>query len=158
MVVCRSSPGPQCGARTADAKPPPLAAVVGIAMVDTELAWELAGTARNHLDTRERNEVYVGIASGEPLRAVTFLLQTIVRAGLAVRADVAPKLLQWVASYENHPDQAHLRRLIGRVLIQPLDPPQGVPAPPVDSAPASIAAAPISVRRRLPYGNRASRC
>jgi hypothetical protein len=93
--------------------------MLGVSMVDTELAWELADTARRHLNAPQRNAVYVGIASGEALWAVSFLLQTIVRAGLAVRADLAPKLLRWVASYEAHPKQAHLRDLIGHVRIQP---------------------------------------
>ena len=88
-------------------------------MVDTELAWELADTARGHLNAPQRNAVYVGIASGEALWAVSFLLQTIVRAGVPVCADLAQKLLRWVASYHDHPKQAHLRHLIGHVRIQP---------------------------------------
>jgi hypothetical protein len=115
-------------------------------MVDTELAWELAGTARGHLDPRQRNDVYVGIAVGDAFWAVTFLLQTIVRAGLAVRADLAPKLLRWVASYDDHPEQAHLRHLIGRVVIQPCDPPRGVPA---STTPGSrIGSTTIAVQQR----------
>jgi hypothetical protein len=88
-------------------------------MVDTELAWELADTARGHLNAPQRDAVYVGIASGEALWAVSFLLQAIVRAGVAVRADLVQKLLRWVASYHDHPKQAHLRYLIGHVRIQP---------------------------------------
>jgi hypothetical protein len=100
-------------------------------MVDTELAWELADAARGHLDTYQRDKVYIGIAVGDVFGTVTFLLQTIVRAGLAVRGDLAPKLLRWIASYDDHPAQAHLRYLIGRVRIQPADPPRGIPASPV---------------------------
>jgi hypothetical protein len=97
-------------------------------MVDTELAWDLADTARGHLDASQRNAVYTGIAAGDSVLPITFLLQTIVRAGLAVRADLAPKLLRWVASYDDHPEQAHLRHLIGRVRIQPIDWPRGASA------------------------------
>ena len=86
---------------------------VGVAMVDTELAWELADAARGHLDARERNKVYIGIAVGDAFWANTFLLQTIVRAGLAVRSGLVPKLLRWVAAYDDHPERAHLRHLIG---------------------------------------------
>jgi hypothetical protein len=100
-------------------------------MVETELAWELADVARGHLDACQRDKVYIGIAVGDAFGTVTFLLQTIVRAGLAVRGDLAPKLLRWIASYDDHPAQAHLRYLIGRVRIQPFDSPRGVSAPPV---------------------------
>jgi hypothetical protein len=125
-------------------------------MVDTDVAWELADTARGHLDACQRNEVYIGIAVGDAFWAVSFLLQTIVRAGLAVRADLARKLLRWVASYDDHPEQAHLRHLIGRVRIQPVDPLGGVPAPPMCSASAAstplgprIGSATIAVQRGL---------
>ena len=100
-------------------------------MVDTELAWELADAARGHLDACQRDRVYINIAADDAFGTVTFLLQTIVRGGLAVRADLAPKLLRWIASYNDHPAQAHLRYLVGRVRIQPSDPPRGVPSPPV---------------------------
>ena len=93
--------------------------MVGVAMVDTEIAWELADAARGHLDARERNKVYIGIAVGDAFLADTFLLQTIVRAGLAVRSGLVPKLLRWVAAYDDHPEQARLRHLIGRIRIQP---------------------------------------
>ena len=99
-------------------------------MVDTELAWQLADTAHGHLDASRRNEVYIAIAVGDAFWAVKFLLQTIVRSELAVRADVEPKLSQWAASYRDHPEQAQLRNLIGRVRVQPFDPPRAVPAPP----------------------------
>ena len=97
--------------------------MVGVPMVDTELAWELADAARGHLDARERNEVYVRIAVGDGFWAVAFLLQTIVRAGLAVRSGLLPKLFRWVTAYDDHPEQAHLRYLVGHIRIQP----QGVP-------------------------------
>jgi hypothetical protein len=99
-------------------------------MVDTELAWELADAAGGHLDARQRDKVYVGIAAGDAFGVVTFLLQTMVRAGLSVRADVAPKLLRWIASYDDHLAQAHLRYLAGRIRIQPFDPAGGVPRAP----------------------------
>jgi len=111
-------------------------------MVDTELVWELVDTARGHLNAPQRNAVYVGIASGEALWAVTFLLQTIVRAGVPVRADLAPKLLRWVASYHDHPKQAHLRHLIGRVRIQPSNPSRGVDAPLMGSGLAMLSGRP----------------
>jgi hypothetical protein len=95
-------------------------------MVDTELAWDLADVARGHLDAGQRDAVYIGIAAGDAFWAVAFLLQTIVRAGLIVRADLMPKLLRWVVAYEYHPEQAHLRHLIGRVRIQRCDPPRAI--------------------------------
>jgi hypothetical protein len=110
-------------------------------MVDTELAWELADTARDHLNARQRNQVYVGIATDEALFAIAFLLQTIVRAGLAVRADMATKLMRWVASYDDHPKQAQLRHLIGRLRIQPSSPPRSASSPPMGSATAASATA-----------------
>ena len=99
-------------------------------MVDTELAWQLADTADGHLDASQRNEVYIAIAVGDAFWAVKFLLQTIVRSELAVHADLVPKLLRWAASYRDHPEQAQLRHLIGRVRVQPFNPPRGVPARP----------------------------
>src|SRR5436190_11122907 len=88
---------------------------------DAELAWDLADIAQGHLDATLRNEIYVAIAVGDAFWAVTVLLRTVVRSELGVRADVLPKLLRWVGSYRDHPAQALLRHLIGRVRIQPVE-------------------------------------
>lgn len=99
-------------------------------MVDTELAWELAETARGHLDARQRNQVYVAIAAGDAFWVTTFLLQKIVRSGLAIRSDTLPNLLRWVGSYRDHPEHGRLRDLIERVTVEPFDPPREVTPPP----------------------------
>jgi hypothetical protein len=91
-------------------------------MSDAELAWELADTARGHLDATQRNEIYMAIAVGEAFWAIRLLLRAVVRFELGVRADLVPKLLGWVTSYRDHPEQGHLRHLIGRVRIQPARP------------------------------------
>jgi hypothetical protein len=101
------------------------------AMVDAELAWELADTAKGHLDANQHNMVYVAIGVGDAFSAATFLLQRIVESGLAVRADLMLKLNRWVTSYRDHPEQARLRDLISRVRIEPFDEPCRVPAPPI---------------------------
>jgi hypothetical protein len=99
-------------------------------MIDAEVAWELADTARGHLDATQRNEIYMAIAVGDAFWAIRLLLRTVVRFELGVRADLVPKLLRWVTSYRDHPEQGHLRHLIGRVRIQPLAPfPRPVPGP-----------------------------
>jgi len=98
--------------------------IVGTPVIAAELAWDLADTVRGHLDGAQRNEIYIAIAVGDTFWAVTILLRTVVRSELAVRADLLPKLLQWVASYRDHPAQGHLRHLIGRVRIQPQAPSQ----------------------------------
>jgi hypothetical protein len=91
-------------------------------MSDAELAWELADTARGHLDATQRNEIYMAIAVGDAFWAIRLLLRTVVRFELGVGADLLPKLLGWVTSYRDHPEQGHLRHLIGRVRIQPVRP------------------------------------
>jgi hypothetical protein len=115
-------------------------------MGDTELAWELADTARGHLNARQRNQVYIGIATDEAFYPVAFLLQTIVRAGLAVRADMATKLMRWVASYDAHPKQAQLRHLIGRLKIQPSSPPRSTSSSPMGSTAAASTTAGAHIR------------
>ena len=115
-------------------------------MVDTELAWELADTARGHLNARQRNQVYIGIATDEAFFAVAFLLQAIVRAGLAVRADMATKLMRWVASYDDHPNQAQLRHLIGRLRIQPSSTPRSASSLPMGSPAAGSTTAGAHIR------------
>ena len=100
-------------------------------MIDAELAWDLADIAQGHLDATQRNEIYVAIAVGDAFWAITLLLRTVVRSKLSVPADLVPKLLRWVGSYRDHPAQALLRHLIGRVRIQPS---LGLPAPQTVSA------------------------
>lgn len=103
-------------------------------MIDVELAWDLADTARGHLDATQRNEIFMAIAVGDAFWAITLLLRTVVRWELGVRADLLPKLLRWVTSYRDHPQQALLRHLIGRVRIQTVEPPQRFAAPQTVSA------------------------
>ena len=91
-------------------------------MSDAEVVWELADTARGHLDVTERNEIYMAIAVGDAFWAIRVLLRTVVRFEIGVRADLLPKLLRWVTAYRDHPEQGHLRHLIGRVRIQPVRP------------------------------------
>jgi hypothetical protein len=90
-------------------------------MIDAELAWDLADIAQGHLDATLGNEIYVAIAVGDAFWAITVLLRTVVRSELGVRADVLPKLLRWVGSYRDHPAQALLRHLIGRVRIESVE-------------------------------------
>jgi hypothetical protein len=98
--------------------------VVGTPVVDAELAWDLADIARSHLDATRRNDIYIAIAVGDAFWAIKLLLSTLVRFELGVRADLLPKLLGLLTSYRDHPDQARLRHLIGRVRIQPVAPPE----------------------------------
>jgi hypothetical protein len=98
-------------------------------MVDTELAWELADTAKVHLNANQRNKVYIAIGVGDTFSAANFLLQTIVRSGVVIRADLMLKLNRWVASYRDHPEQARLRDLIGRLTVEHFDVPREVPVP-----------------------------
>jgi hypothetical protein len=95
----------------------------------TQLAWELAEIAKRHLGPNQRTEVYIAIGVGDVLSAATFLLQTVVRRGVAVRAELMLKLTRWVASYRDHPDEAHLRNLIGRLRVESFTPLSRVPAP-----------------------------
>jgi hypothetical protein len=129
---------------------PPYRARSRPGVVDTELAWQLADTARDHLDMAQRNDVYIAIAVGDAFWAVKFLLQTIVRSELAVHADLAPKLSRWAASYRDHPEHAQLRHLIGRIGIQFFDPPRAVSAPPTVLATTARYRQPI--RRSSTFG------
>src|SRR4051795_8438875 len=93
-------------------------ASIEASVTDDELAWDLADAARGHLDATQRNEVYIAIAVGDSLWAVTLLLRAVVRQKLSVRADLMRKLLWWVTSYRGHPEQAGLLHLIGRVEVE----------------------------------------
>jgi hypothetical protein len=85
----------------------------------SQLAWELAEIAKRHLGPNQRNAVYIAIGVGDVFWAATFLLQTVVRCGVGVRAELMLKLTRWVASYRDHPDELHLRNLIGRLRVEP---------------------------------------
>jgi hypothetical protein len=117
--------------------------IVGTPVMAAELAWDLADTARGHLDTTQRNRIYIAIAVGDTLWAITLLLRTVVGSELGIRADLLPKLLRWVTSYRDHPAQGHLQHLIGRVRIQPLELSQRRPAPQTVSATAARQLQPI---------------
>ena len=100
------------------------------AMVDTELAWELADAAKPCLDRKQRNQVYIAIGVGDVFSAAKFLLQTVVESQVSVGSETLWKLKLWVASYRDHPDEARLRDLIGRVTIDHKVESPRPPAPP----------------------------
>jgi hypothetical protein len=101
-------------------------ASIEASVTDDELAWDLADAARGHLDATQRNEVYIAIAVGDSLWAVTLLLRAVVRRKLSVRAHLMRKLLWWVTSYRGHPEQPGLLHLIGRVEVEPAGAPQAL--------------------------------
>lgn len=105
--------------------------------MDAELAWDLADSTRGHLDATQRNDIYMAIAVGDAFWAVKFLLRTVVMSELGLRADLVPKLLRWVAAYRDHPEQALLAHLIGRVRIRPVHPRPDVAARPTVSGAAA---------------------
>jgi len=98
----------------------------------TGLAWELADVAKPCLDRKQRNQVYIDIGVGDVYSAVKFLLQTVVQSQVSVGSETLGKLNLWVASYRDHPDEARLRDLIGRVTVDHID---ESPRPP-DTPPA----------------------
>jgi len=83
----------------------------------TGLAWDLADAAKPCLDRQQRNKVYIAIGVGDVYSAVKFLLQTVVQSQVSVGSETARKLNLWVASYRDHPDEARLLDLIGRVTV-----------------------------------------
>jgi hypothetical protein len=100
------------------------------AMGVTGLAWELADAAKPCLDRKQRNQVYIDIGVGDVYSAVKFLLQTVVQSQVSVGSETVRKLNLWVASYRDHPDEARLLDLIGRVTVDRIDESPRPPATP----------------------------
>lgn len=91
-------------------------------MDEVRLAWELAAVAHGHLNVVEHNKVYAAIGAGDTFVAIAMLVRKLVAAELAVGSDLAARLSGWLVSYSNHPDECHLRVLIGEMRIA-----QGIP-------------------------------
>jgi hypothetical protein len=100
------------------------------AMGVTGLAWELADAAKPCLDRKQRNQVYIAIGVGDVHSAVKFLLQTVVQSQVSVGSETLRNLNLWVASYRDHPDEARLLDLIGRVTVDQIDESPRPPATP----------------------------
>jgi hypothetical protein len=96
----------------------------------TGLAWELADAAKPCLDRKQRNQVYIAIGVGDVHSAVKFLLQTVVQSQVSVGSETLRNLNLWVASYRDHPDEARLLDLIGRVTVDQIDESPRPPATP----------------------------
>jgi|GEM_PF-1291742 len=84
---------------------------------ETNLAWALAEAAKPHLNTVERNDVFVAIGAGEPFAAICQLLKSIATTRIPVRPDLAQRCRMWLSAYMGHEDERYLRRLIEDFLI-----------------------------------------
>ena len=85
---------------------------------EANLAWALAEAAKPHLNTVERNNVFLAIGAGEPFAAICQLLKSIATKRIPVRPELVQRCRMWLSAYMGHEHERYLRRLIEDFLIQ----------------------------------------
>lgn len=104
---------------------PPSSAPSSRAPDDDALAWELAATARPHLNRTEADGIYIAIGIGEAFIAIEALLTAIVRDQVPLGADLVAIVATWLDCYRGQDAEPRLRRLLSEVKRLP---PQHEPA------------------------------
>ena len=79
---------------------------------EVSLAWGLALAVKPHLDSVERNDIFVTIGAGEPFAAIRELLKWVAVKRIPVGADLVQRCVSWLDVYAGHEDERYLRRLI----------------------------------------------
>jgi hypothetical protein len=79
---------------------------------EANLAWALALAAKPHLDTLQRNYIFVAIGAGETFAAIHTLLKWVAIKRIPMEPDLVRQCIPWLDAYVGHRDERYLRRLI----------------------------------------------
>jgi hypothetical protein len=79
---------------------------------EADLAWTLALAAKPHLNTVERNYIFITIGVGDSFGAISALLSWAAANRIALAPTVARQCASWLDTYAGHADETYLRHLI----------------------------------------------
>ena len=78
----------------------------------SDLAWALIDATRSHLNTLERNYVFVTVGAGDAFAAVHELLKLIAAKRIPLQPNLVMLCRTWLVPYAGHEEYDYLRRLI----------------------------------------------
>ena len=87
------------------------------------LAWSLADTLSGALPDRANHVFYTHLGCGHYRRSIAEALRLAVETGTAIPDSLAAEVANWLDTYDGHPDQKRIARLLTRVTRQPGGPP-----------------------------------
>ena len=88
---------------------------------EADLAWSLITAAKPHLDTRERNHVFVSVGAGDSFSAIRVLLKLIAAKQICLQPALARSCTTWLRGYALHEDHERLRLLIEGVKVSAIN-------------------------------------
>lgn len=86
-------------------------------MQGPDLAWALIEAAKPHLNTLERNYVFVTVGAGDTFAGVHQLLKLIAAKRIPLQPHLMTLCKAWLGPYAEHEEYDYLRRLIEDFLI-----------------------------------------
>jgi hypothetical protein len=89
---------------------------MGTRMRSVDLAWTLAASAKDHLDTAERNLIYVALGSGDTYSAIRRLISVAVRERVPLPQNLIDALQDWNSAH--HDRDTKLSAVIRSIPIQ----------------------------------------
>jgi hypothetical protein len=80
-------------------------------MHEADLAWTLALAVKPHLDTVERNDIFVALGAGDTFSAMRRLLRLVAVKKICIGQELVPQCISWLEGHIQH-DGQYFRRLI----------------------------------------------
>jgi hypothetical protein len=84
---------------------------------EANLAWALIEVAKPHMNTGERNFVFVAVGAGDTFAAIRSLINLVAAKRIPLRPHLVQLCATWLDAYTLHDEHEHLRRVIGDFLV-----------------------------------------
>jgi hypothetical protein len=82
---------------------------------EADLAWRLALAVKPHLDTVERNDIFVALGAGDTFSAMRRLLKLVAVNKICIGPELARECISWLEGHVQH-DGEYFRRLIASLV------------------------------------------
>jgi hypothetical protein len=82
---------------------------------EADLAWRLAQAVKPHLDTVERNDIFVALGAGDTFSAMRCLLKLVAVRKIRIGPELVPQCISWLEGHVQH-DGEYFRRLIESIV------------------------------------------
>jgi hypothetical protein len=78
---------------------------------EADLAWRLAQAVKPHLDTVERNCIFVALGAGDTFSAMRGLLKLVDVKKICIGPELVPQCISWLEGHIQH-DRKYFRGLM----------------------------------------------
>jgi len=83
---------------------------------EAKLAWALIEAAKPHMNTRERNYIFVTIGAGDTFAAIRSLINLVGGKRIPLHPHLVQLCATWLHGYAFHDEHEHLRGVVENVL------------------------------------------